>query len=488
MRRFEFMSTRRLEVLAGSKYKGFIRQSYDLGVLISISSAFFTAAVVLKDSSSVIKALYNLFRGASAHLHARRYAEVRESESLAENLIIKPVLPGWTNPLSDLPIFLLAFVVVQVFHEAGHALAALYESVDIVSAGVAVAFPFIPGAFVALSQSQLANISLRPRARIICAGAYHNFILALLLSVAAYICSDQLFIYVGDYGRSVTEISEKNKLYGYIHPAAIITSIDTVNLGRPSDVDEIDVDIWDEYLLSRTKEPKNHYAWLVDLAVFNSSETSCCRSASLEEAVSGAGCFVPHQATLLANREACLDPSEVMLGEPVNCLETDEEKSVCVRPHPLSHMLRIGYLGKENERESVVVQSSKRFLWETLKVSDYASRYPALMPEYLIYLLSTLANYIITLSVTFGMVNMLPLPFLDGSELVNAVLHSFNLPFSKPWRSDAIELEVGRSALRTHQRASQRRHYMWLLNAVTLSLVGFALGGSLLLNLIDSTV
>lgn len=73
---------------------------------------------------------------------------------------------------------------------------------------MAVAFPFIPGAFVALSQSQLANISLRPRARIICAGAYHNFILALLLSVAAYICSDQLFIYVGDYGRSVTEISE----------------------------------------------------------------------------------------------------------------------------------------------------------------------------------------------------------------------------------------------------------------------------------------
>lgn len=63
--------------------------------------------------------------------------------------------------------------------------------------------------------------------------------------------------------------AQKNKLYGYIHPAAIITSIDTVNLGRPSDVDEMDVDIWNDYLLSRTKEPKNHYAWLVDLAVFN---------------------------------------------------------------------------------------------------------------------------------------------------------------------------------------------------------------------------
>lgn len=76
------------------------------------------------------------------------------------------------------------------------------------STGVAVAFPFIPGAFVALSQSQLANLSLRPRARIICAGAYHNFLLALLLAVFAYVCSDQLFIYVGDYGRSVTEVSK----------------------------------------------------------------------------------------------------------------------------------------------------------------------------------------------------------------------------------------------------------------------------------------
>ena len=81
------------------------------------------------------------------------------------------------------------------------------EGVEIVSVGVALAHAVIPGAFVALSQSQLASLPFMPRARIICAGAYHNFILALMVSVAVYICGDQLYDYVGDRGRVVTDVS-----------------------------------------------------------------------------------------------------------------------------------------------------------------------------------------------------------------------------------------------------------------------------------------
>lgn len=125
-----------------------------------------------------------------------------------------------------------------------------------------------------------------------------------------------------------------------------------------------------------------------------------------------------------------------------------------------------------------------------VKVSDYAPRHPSLMPTFLIYFLSTLVQYIITLSVTFGMINMLPIPFLDGSELVQAVLQSYNLRFlsSSTSRSDLIELEVGRSTSHKHQQISLEKHTVWLLNALTLSLVAFALGGSLILHFIDSTV
>ncbi|TIA86202.1 hypothetical protein E3P99_03752 [Wallemia hederae] len=523
MKRFEFKNTGRLKALEEGGRREILRRGYDAGVLISIASAFVTIAVLLKDSTSILSTLYNLFINASSASPSLRARSVYPpepvlDEALSGDLIIKPVLPGWTSPLADLPIFLLAFLVIQGFHEAGHALAALCEGVEIVSVGVALAHAVIPGAFVALSQSQLASLPFMPRARVICAGAYHNFILALTVSVAVYICSDQLFVYVGDHGRLVTEVSKKSELYGYIHPNTLITSIDTVSLGGDggisratgasrdgSAVDSYELDIWDRYLSSQmgSGEGESHYAWKVDRDVFNSSDTSCCRENSVDETVSSVACFIPHR-TPLAAQKACLDPSQVMLANAVDCNAIDEETSVCVRPHPLSHIMRIGYLGREGENESILVQSSKRFLWDTLRVSTYAPKFPSIMTDFLIHFLSTLAQYTITLSVTFGMLNMLPLPMLDGSELVEAVLGVFGGSINRisrlrgpvwlsgttpdPTQIDLIELEGGRTRSHSHQQVSMEKHVMRVLHALTLTLVVFALGGSLLLQFIDSSV
>ena len=53
-----------------------------------------------------------------------------------------------------------------------------------------------------------------------------------------------------------------------------------------------------------------------------------------------------------------------MLQDTTDCRDLDEEKSICVRPHPWSHIVRVGYLGAQNEEESILLQSSKRYLWE----------------------------------------------------------------------------------------------------------------------------
>ncbi|TIC16638.1 peptidase M50 [Wallemia mellicola] len=441
---------------------------------------------------SILKTLYNLYK---ASLHPLRVRSLEDYTALGDSLIIKPVLPGWTTPLSDLPAFILSFLAVQTFHEAGHAVAAVCENVDIVSTGVALGFPFIPGAFVALSQQNLSNISLRSHARIICAGAFHNFLLALLLSVVAYVFNGQLYEYVGDYGRAVTSVSKGSELYGYIHPNTIITSIDALTFSVEAPKNEADIDIWDRYLLSPIDQKEiasRPYAWAVDKEAFDSpaSNKSCCLAGNLGEPINTAACFIPYQTSSLTSEQACFEPSEVMLQDTTDCRDLDEEKSICVRPHPWSHIVRVGYLGAQNEEESILLQSSKRYMWENLKVSQYTQKHPLLFPDWFVNFFSTITQYIIVLSVTFGLVNMLPIPLLDGSELVQVGLQTSNLRLfhRRVPRDDLIELEVGRTSSQAYKHDSIEKHTTRLLNAFTLSLLVFALGGSVLLQFIDSTV
>lgn len=85
---------------------------------------------------------------------------------------------------------------------------------------------------------------------------------------------------------------------------------------------------------------------------------------------------------------------------------------------------------------------------------------------------------------------MLPIPLLDGSELVQVGLQTSNLRLfqRRVPRDDLIELEVGRSSSQVYKHDSIEKHTTRLLNAFTLSLLVFALGGSVLLQFIDSTV
>ena len=117
-----------------------IKAFYSFGAIISFISIFITIALFLTDLNKFIRIILSLIQTSTKNngskLVSRSTISNNDSDyddmynyesetSLSDSLLIKPVIPGWTSPLSDLPAFLLSFFVIQSFHELGHALSAI---------------------------------------------------------------------------------------------------------------------------------------------------------------------------------------------------------------------------------------------------------------------------------------------------------------------------------------------------------------------------
>ena len=105
---------------------------------------------------------------------------------------------------------------------------------------------------------------------------------------------------------------------------------------------------------------------LFQLTNYIDTNTTCCKIDMIEQTADDETCFIPIKSSLITENNACFDPSEILLDDPVNCTNVDDE-SVCIKPHPLAHLIRIGFIGKNNEEESILLQSSKQFVWENRK-------------------------------------------------------------------------------------------------------------------------
>lgn len=67
-----------------------------------------------------------------------------------------PVVPGVNVPWEHMPLFIVALVIAGVFHELGHALAAINENVDVNGFGVFL-LAIYPGAFTEIESESLGE-------------------------------------------------------------------------------------------------------------------------------------------------------------------------------------------------------------------------------------------------------------------------------------------------------------------------------------------
>ncbi|KAF9164992.1 Membrane-bound transcription factor site-2 protease [Actinomortierella ambigua] len=164
------------------------------------------------------------------------------------NMVLVPVVPGVTHPISHLPYYLLALLISGIVHEAGHAFAAARERTQLSSSGIFL-YILYPGAFVDIPSRAMSILTPIQQLRIICAGVWHNIVLFVI--VWLIISSQTLqfsFRILGwlplDDAVTVAGVSKASPLYGHLAAGSIITQVDDVSLqGNP-------LGTWNQMLLN----------------------------------------------------------------------------------------------------------------------------------------------------------------------------------------------------------------------------------------------
>ncbi|KAG0067682.1 Membrane-bound transcription factor site-2 protease [Linnemannia elongata] len=377
------------------------------------------------------------------------------------DMVLIPMIPGVTLPLSHLPYYLIALLVSGVIHEAGHAIAAAREKTQVSSTGIFL-YILYPGAFVELSPRALALMSPIQQLRVVCAGVWHNFILfaaaGIFLSSGAFQFSLQM---VGwkqmDNGVSVVSVAQSSPLYSHLKVGSVVKKVNDIPLlGKP-------LDVWESSLLppvpgldSSTQEESG---FCIPHNLLFNRPSDCCLFTPKEpfghSSDPSISCFTPYDPSgiesmsredggerVLAQNGQCL-PSIDVLGDPapVRCTSNAPScpgESACYRPfsaYRTGSMVRIYYqvpswetldsngIGKgasSTPRDQVVLyQGDPKDIWETVEVTSMAARWsflPLWLPEAALHTI----QYTMSFSLALSILNIVPARHLDGHHTIKA--------------------------------------------------------------------
>ncbi|OBZ78197.1 Membrane-bound transcription factor site-2 protease [Grifola frondosa] len=363
-------------------------------------------------------------------------------EPLAERSVeyrpaIHLIIPGLTVPALHLPLLVFALIFAQVVHEAGHAVTAAMEKIPLLSVGAAFTIVF-PSAFVVLPSTAIEALNPTARLRVISSGAYHNLILWIFLVVftwshlSSILLSAIGYTDVSSYGRLVVDIDQESPLRGHIPIGAVITKIDDQSLISHNS----DMDIWQLYLSRHTGLPRaEDLGWCVDREWFVAQPESCCTS-SRSTNTTGLSCFVAsHELPL----ERCINPIPLLHDtaiayDIIRCTSLVDcgNTHVCVRLHPDQQLLRltlhipswIRERGSQLVEEVVLWQGPGSEVLEEVVVGAWLPKY-GFWPANLPIIADTFFTYLKMLTLSLYFFNMLPLPFLDGAQFLDALFDFF---------------------------------------------------------------
>lgn len=137
---------------------------------------------------------------------------------------------------------------------------------------------------------------------------------------------------------------------------------------------------------------------------------------------------------------------------PADCAEG----SACVSLREDQRVMRVEFIPPGHSERRVTIWSGPREeFFEDVETSAYMPRF-VFLPLWLPGTVTMLVSYISTLTLSLYLFNLLPLPYLDGAQFVDALVEL--AVYTSPARSHHdIELGVG--------GGTTRRHWRWHLRA-----------------------
>ncbi|KAG0294068.1 Membrane-bound transcription factor site-2 protease [Linnemannia gamsii] len=378
-------------------------------------------------------------------------------------MVLIPMIPGVTLPLSHLPYYLIALLVSGVIHEAGHAIAAAREKVQVSSTGIFL-YILYPGAFVDISSRALAIMSPIQQLRVVCAGVWHNFVLfsaaGIFLSSGAFQFSLQM---VGwkqmNNGVSVVSVAQSSPLYSHLKVGSVVKQVnDIALLGKP-------LDVWESLLLpplsgpeSSSQEKESGFCIPHNL-LFKMPQDCCLFSPKMpfgHSSNASISCFTPYDPSgaestpqendgekVLPHNGQCIPSSIIILSDPapVRCTPSSPScpgDSACYRPfspYRTGSVVRIYYqlpswmmvnsseisndASPIPQEQAVLYQGDPKDIWETVEVTSMAARWsflPLWFPEAVLHTI----QYTMSFSLALSILNIVPARHLDGHHTIKA--------------------------------------------------------------------
>ncbi|KAH8089024.1 hypothetical protein HD553DRAFT_304974 [Filobasidium floriforme] len=391
--------------------------------------------------------------------------------------VVQALIPGWTVPFSHIVPIVGTLLVAQIIHEAGHVIAGAMDSIRPTRLALNLHL-VVPAASVTFPKTT-SDLVPSSRLRMAASGPWNNLLTwAVLMTIAATRMS---VVFYHDYtaqGRVVLGIDSDSALNGHIPIGSIIEFLDDTRLSGERDT-------WSDYLLGNQYIGNLHSnkggirggpgldesrGWCIDKKRYLASLTPT--TSASEGAVGCPGGLVeftslPSNVPVVPTAgqggkdkgkgmgtKRCL-PAYPLLTSRTWACPCSSASQVCVRPVPEERIMRIqwrlprattnlaigfgahadrhpgagvgagsGTGGKKHDEQGPVVvlwSGEKREIWETVRVSRWVGRFGTI-GRWVVGWFELVFNYMATLSLSLALLNVLPLPRLDGAHMVEAVL------------------------------------------------------------------
>lgn len=391
-----------------TKYKHLLNIWFDIGVYLTI--------ILLPISLGIF--LYAAFNIIILSHPSQSSMETKQS------LIIEPIIPGVTSPLSEIGYYVIALGISSCVHELGHAVAAVREDVHLNEIGFNIYY-IIPVTFVVISNDEMNKLQVKKKLRVLCAGVWHN----LFVAIVAYLIFMTLPVllkplYTLNYGVHVTEVLPASPLKGMkgLESGDIILGINEHKIYNQQS--------WYDSL-AHLKKPgycvESDFVHALDESVQihhneNSDVVECCNKQSsenlcfeyIEEQLNGyvhlpSHMCLPARKIVEHAKSLCYGPDQ-MCSLGLHCIKT-------VLPNTTSLIV----IQRSNNKPKVVYIGLASDVFNTIKVSEYIPKVSFLPSKYA-ESVQTFFLYLAVFSFGLVLVNVVPCWYLDGNHILVALL------------------------------------------------------------------